>query len=260
VEIPGAAEMLSDPRIGLSVLGVAGVLTGLVNALAGGGTFLSLAVLMALGLPASAANGTTRLGVAVQTLASAATFHRRGVREHAAALRLLPAMGVGAVAGAFAATRLDDALLRPVFGAVFLAWAVLLLVRPGSFLDAPPVPRRVGPKTILLAVGVGVYGGFLQAGVGFPLLALLVMQLGYDPVRANAIKAILVGISTVAALVVFAGAGQVAWAEAAVLAAGSLLGGWLGAHWQIEFGARVVRWFVLGMVAVSGAAMLGGAL
>lgn len=259
--IPAATvELAGDPLLALAVLALAGLVTGLVNAMAGGGTFLTVAVLIALGLPPGTANGTTRLGVLVQTFVSAATFQRRGVAAPAATLPLLAPMLLGTLGGAFAATRLDDALLRPIFGAVFLGFALLLVVRPGRFLASLVPARPVGPAAVVLALGVGAYGGFLQAGVGIPLLALLVLHLGHDPVRANAVKAWLVGLATVAALAVFAGAGQVAWAEAAVLAVGSSIGGWIGARWQIRSGARVVRWFVLIAVAASGALLLAGEL
>jgi uncharacterized membrane protein YfcA len=248
------------PWLALVVLGIASALASMINALAGGGSMLTLPLLVAMGLPAGVANGTNRVGVITQGVASIATFHGQGFREYRLVLRLLLPMMLGAAAGTALATRMDDGLLRLVFGVTLAAWAVLLVVRPGRFLHAPPEPRRPGALAYGLCVLIGVYGGFLQVGVGFPLLALLVLYLGHPAVQANAIKLALTLGYTLVSLPMFALAGQVAWREGLVLAAGGLLGGWLGTHMQIRGGAKLVRWVVVIAVAVSGVAMLLDAL
>jgi len=242
----------------LVLLAVIGVVSSVINTMAGGGGLLVLPVLIALGVPPSVANGTTRLGVLTQNVTSIIAFRRGGFGDVKLVLRLAPAMIAGAALGAFAATRLSDEILRPLFGAVLLAWAIVLVVRPGRFLAHPPEPRAPGWGSQIAAVGIGVYGGFLQAGVGFPLLALLVTVLGHEPVRANAIKVALVLAFTLVSLPMFAAAGQVAWREAIALAIGAAVGGWLGAAWQVRSGAAVVRWVVVIAVAVSGIAMVVG--
>lgn len=251
---------LAEPAAAWALLVLVGVIAGVVNTLAGGGSFLALPLLMAMGVPAGAANGTVRIGVVLQSLVAALTFHRSGVRDWGVAARLVVPMTVGAVGGSMLAARADDAVLRPIFGGMFLAWAVLLAVRPGRFLAPATAPRSPGPASDLLCLLVGVYGGFLQAGVGFPLIALLVSFLGHDPVRANAIKVFCVGVYTLVALPVLALAGRVEWLEGTVLAAGTMLGAWLGTRWQLRAGAGLVRWFVLVTVAVAGAAMIADAL
>ncbi|MEZ4454073.1 MAG: sulfite exporter TauE/SafE family protein [Nannocystaceae bacterium] len=249
-------DLAAAPLVGLTLLLLVGIFAGVVNTLAGGGSFVVLPLLIALGLPPTVANGTSRVGVVVQGIASSWTFWRRGIREGAIILRLSLPMVVGAVVGAALATRLDDALLRPVIGVVLVGWAVILAVRPGRFLAPPPEPRPPTWITYALSLLIGVYGGFLQAGVGFPLLALLVPGLGYDAVRANAIKVSVVLVFTVAALPLFAVAGQIAWREGLVLAAGTMTGGWLGAHLQMRVGAGLVRWAVLVMVLIGGITLL----
>jgi uncharacterized membrane protein YfcA len=252
----------------LVLLAVIGLVASVINTMAGGGGLLVLPVLIALGVPPSVANGTTRLGVLAQNITSVVAFRHGGFGDAKLVLRLAPAMIVGAAIGAFAATRLSDEILRPLFGAVLLAWAIILVVRPGPFSVAnatvetgfshPVEPRAPGWGSQVAAVGIGVYGGFLQAGVGFPLLALLVTALGHEPVRANAIKVALVLAFTLVSLPMFAAAGQVAWREAIALAVGAAFGGWLGAAWQVRSGATVVRWVVVIAVAVSGIAMVVG--
>lgn len=252
----GGVSLLGAVWLDLLLLLVVGVVAGVINSMAGGGSFLILPVLIGLGLPPGVANGTGRLAVLTNSAAAMLTFHRLGVRAHQHSARLSAPMLVGAVLGSWLATRLDDALFRPLIGIVLLAWAVVLLVEPDRFLHPPDETREPNTTSYLLAALIGVYGGFLQAGVGFPLIALLTGQLGYDLVRANSVKVTLTAVYTLGALPVFLFAGQVAWTPAIVLALGTIGGGWLGARWQVEKGSAVVRWFVFVMVAVSGAVML----
>ncbi len=238
----------------LLVLGAA--LAAIVNTMAGGGSMLVLPLMLALGLPPGIANGTLRVGVLVQSISAVATFHQRGERPYGYVARLALPIVVGAGAGTVLATRLDDEILLPIIGVLLALWALVLLLRPGRFLEARGEPRAPGPAVLLAAVGVGFYGGFLQVAVGFPLLALLTVGVGLPAVRANAAKVALTLVYTLVSLPIFAAAGQVAWPEGIALAVGSVVGGWVGARWQLRSGAGVVRWFVVVTATASGGAML----
>jgi uncharacterized membrane protein YfcA len=252
----GGMSLLGNPWLDLALLLVAGVVAGIINTLAGGGSFLTLPVLIGLGLPAGVANGTTRVSVLTQNAVSALTFHRNGVHAHRLTLRLMAPVLVGAALGSWLATQLDDLLFRPVIGVVLLVWAVILAVKPERFVHRPEQERPPTPMSYGFALVIGIYGGFLQAGVGFPLIALLSGQLGYDLVRTNAIKAGLIFAYTCLVLVIFASYDQIAWTPALVLAGATMLGGWMGARWQMARGSEVVRWVVLIMVVVAGVMML----
>lgn len=251
---------MTNSPLAYAALALTGVATGVLNTMAGGGALLVLPLLVALGLPAGVANGTMRLGVLAQNLGAALTFHRLGVGERAygAAARLLLPMLLGALAGARLSTLIPDRHLKPAFGAVFLLWAVLLLLRPGAFRvpETPQAPRPVGPLALLLSLAIGLYGGFMQAGVGFPLLALLISLLGHEPIVANAVKVLLVLAYTVAVVPVFVLSGKVAWVPGLILAAGSVLGGFLGARLHRRMSGQAIRVVVLCMVAASGLLML----
>jgi uncharacterized membrane protein YfcA len=246
-----------DPAVLLVVLFAVSVVASVINTMAGGGSMLVVPVLLALGLPAPVANGTLRVGVLAQNLASALTFHgRREPGTYAAFARLVVPVAVGAAAGSFAATRVPADALTTVFGVALAIWAIVLAIRPGGFTAERSEPRPIGVLHVLGAIAVGAYGGFLQVGVGFPLLALLVPGLGFAPVQANAIKILLVFAYTLVSLPLFAAADQVAWLEGAVLAAGAIVGGWLGVRWQLRAGASIVRWFVIVTVCIAGIAMI----
>jgi hypothetical protein len=240
---------------GLALLALGAAVAGVVNTLAGGGSLLVIPLLVALGLPPTIANGTLRVGVVVQSLAALATFHAGGERDYGVVARLALPMMLGAGIGSYLATQIGDAWLQPVFGVLIVAWAIVLVVRPGRFLGTPTEVTAVRPLSHVFALTVGIYGGLLQVAVGFPLLALLTAHLGYGAVRANAIKVALVLVYTLVALPVFVLAGQVAWREGAALAVGSLVGGWLGTRLQIRRGANLVRWVVVVTAAASGVAM-----
>ncbi len=242
--------------LGLAILVLVSAVAGVINSMAGGGSLLILPILVGLGLPAGVANGTLRVGVLVQSLGATVAFHRRGIREYPLVARLLGPMTAGALGGTWLATQMSDDVLRPLFGALLALWAVVLAFRPGRFLTPGDERRKPGWAAYLGAVAVGVYGGFFQAGVGFPLLALLVGGLGVHAVQANAAKVAFVSLYTVAALPLFAVAGQVRWIEGAALGVGGLVGGWIGTAWQVRSGAGLVRWFLTVAVAASGIAMV----
>ena len=252
----GGLSLLGDPYLDLGLLLVVGLLAGIINVMAGGGSFLMLPVLIGLGLPPRVANGTMRVAIVSQCGAAVATFHRKGVRNYRLVLRLVLPMIVGALIGSGFATQLDDRLFKPLIGIVLLIWAVVLAVKPDRFVKAPDEERDPSAITWVMAFAIGIYGGFLQAGVGFPLIAMLAGHLGYDLVRSNSIKVLLVLLYTLVALVVFAFAGQIAWVPALVLALGTMGGATLGTRWQVKRGSAVVRWFVFAMVTISGLLML----
>ncbi len=250
-------SLLGDPWLDLGLLLLVGFISGVINSMAGGGTFLALPVLVGIGLPTGVANGSLRVGVLAQNISAAVAFHREGIREHRLSLRLAPPMLAGALLGSWLATQISDELFRPIVGVVLLLWAVILIIKPDRFLRPPDQAREPTKLTWLLAGLIGIYGGFLQAGVGFPLIALLSAHLGYDLVRANSVKVMLVLAYTCVALPVFIIAGQVAWAPALVFALTTMIGAWVGARWQMAKGSEIVRWFVLVMVGISGVLMLG---
>ena len=145
-----------------------------------------------------------------------------------------------------------------MIAAVLLAMAVMLVLQPSRWLQpaagAAPLPPLA---EVVVFFAIGVYGGFIQAGIGFFLLAATVRVAGLDLVRANGVKVALTLTLTAVALVVFLFAGEIRWAEGLVLAAGSLIGGYLGARTAVRRGAGWVRWVVVAMVTLSALELLG---
>lgn len=235
-----------------------GLVAGVVNTIAGGGSFLTVPLLVLAGLPGTLANGTNRIGVLVQYFAAAWRFRAEGFFEPRAVARVLVPVALGSALGALWASRLADAAFQRAFGVLMLVLLLPTLRQlsgPGNGLRPPG--RRLGPAlSSLLFFAVGLYAGAFQAGLGLPLLFVL-LHAGWDAVRANAIKAGVSVVATLAAVPIFAARGLVAWLPALLLAAGFWLGGSLGARLAVRGGERIVRPVLALAVVVLAGHMLG---
>lgn len=232
---------------------LAGFFCGLVNTLAGSGSLITLPLLIFLGLPANVANGTNRVGILLQNVVGVHSFHRQKVLDlQRGKWLLLPAI-IGAVAGAWIAVDLNERLMRLAIGCIMVLMLFVLLLKPERWLKEG-TPRRDGVSPIanaLIYFAAGLYGGFIQVGVGIFLLAVLVLVSGYDLVRANALKVLIVLGFTPLALLVFTLNGQVEWRLGLILSLGNMLGAWTGARLTVKGGAAFVRHVLIVVVAVS---------
>lgn len=237
----------------------AGFVAGFVNTLAGSGSLVTLPLLIFMGLPATVANGTNRVAILLQNVVGVTSFHRDSALDVRGALVLsIPAI-LGSLLGAQIATDLNESLMRRLIGFLMLAMLIVILLRPRRWLHGTLRIYQGRPKLWQLGLLflVGMYGGFIQAGVGIFLLATLVLGIGYDVVRANAVKLAMVLLFTAAALVVFVVNGQVLWQVGLVLSVGNMLGAWVAAHLAVERGAPLVRKVLLLVVSVSALELLG---
>jgi uncharacterized membrane protein YfcA len=224
------------------LLFVAGGVAGVVNVVAGGGSFLTLPALMFLGLPPGIANCTNRVGILLQNVFAVRGFRRHGVVERGAVRwAALPAT-IGSLIGAWAALEISDDAFRRVVAALIVAislWTLWSGVSAGAAGDEGRPARRTALVAGAFFV-VGIYGGFVQAGVGFFILAATTYA-GLDLVRGNAVKVFTVLCLTALPLVIFAWYGRIDWPVGLVLASGTVLGGQLGVRLTVLKGHRWVR-------------------
>ena len=232
----------------------AGFACGLINVLAGSGSLLTLPLLIYMGLPAPVANATNRVAILLQNVVGVESYRRAGVLEPRRLPLLLVPSIAGALVGARIAVDIDEELLRRTLGALMVVMAVVLFARPRRWLEGAGRGARQASGWLLapLFFVIGAYGGFIQAGVGIFLLAGLVLGAGYDVVRANAVKVLLVLCYTVFALALFAYHGQVNWSFGLVLAVGNMAGAWVGVRLALERGAEFVRWVLIAVVLATG--------
>ncbi len=252
---------MSDP-VAYVLLFAAGAIAGTINVLAGGGSFLTLPLLIFLGLPPTVANGTNRIAILVQNVGAVWSFNRHGVMDWSwIRSAALPALA-GAGLGTWAAIRIGDASFQRILATLMIVFAVVMLLDPlrnrikrGAAAGGIQVPegaaqtRLSGVAFSATFFGVGVYGGFVQAGVGFFILALAMLA-GFDLVRGNALKVLVVLVFTPLALVLFAMAGKVDWGMGIALAGGNLLGGLIGTHLTVLKGHAWVKRVVVVMIVV----------
>jgi len=237
----------------------AGFVAGFINTLAGSGSLVTLPVLIFLGLPANVANGTNRVAILLQNVVGVGSFRQQKMLDLRGGLMLAAPAILGSVLGAQIAVNLNEQMMRRTIGGLMAVMLVIILARPKRWLEGRPEMRyrRLTWKQVLIFFAIGVYGGFIQAGVGIFLLAGLVLGVGYDLVRANAVKVLIVLCFTVFALSIFLINGQVQWSVGLILAVGNMLGAWVAARMAVARGASFVRWLLIGVVTVSAARLLG---
>jgi len=219
------------------LLAAIGLLAGFVNVLAGGGSLLTLPVLIFLGLPAATANGTNRIAILVQNVFAVGSFRRHGVLPLRLALLCTAPALLGSYLGANLAVSIDDRLFQRLLAGIMLG--VLLL----NTLDPMKRWRREElllsrwrlVALVLCFFVIGIYGGFVQAGVGFLIITALLVH-GLDLVRVNAVKVFVVCIFTLVALTVFIRHGQVNYGLGLALAAGNAVGGTIATRMAVKKG------------------------
>lgn len=220
-----------------------GVFAGFLNTVAGGGSLLTLPVLIFLGLPSATANGTNRIAVFVQNASGIMGFRRKGVSDFGySALLTLPAL-VGAWIGAQIAVEMNDVIFKRILSGIMIAVLFATLFSPTKKLQGGTEHLSLFRKIIGMIVFffIGIYGGFIQAGVGFIVIAALTLTNGFDLVRTNAIKVFVIFFYTIIALIVFIKSGNVNWYLGLTLAVGNATGAWIGSQWAVAKGDKWIR-------------------
>lgn len=220
-----------------------GFLAGAINAAAGGGSLLTIALLVESGLSAPVANATNRVAVLIQTFGSGSRFVKDKVLPKAEVFQLTPVSLVGAGIGASVAARVPDepfrialAVLFAIIGTVLFAQAL----RPTA--SQQQAHRSLKPWQLQLGVfAIGVYAGFIQAGVGLLMLVVLHLGHGMDLARANAVKIALVGAWTLLAIAIFWHHDLVRLGPGIWLGVGGIFGGWMGAGVVQRVNPRAMR-------------------
>ena len=223
-----------------------GCVAGTVNVIAGGGSFLTLPLLIFLGLPPTVANATNRVGIVLQNVGAVWAFRRHGLVEAQYLLwGALPAIG-GAVGGTWLALRVEENAFKEILAFLMIVVTLWTLWNPLKSRQIGFASERPPYLTGIMAAGfflMGIYGGFIQAGVGFFMLSVTTLG-GLDLVRGNVVKILSVLCYTMVALSIFAWQGKVDWRVGLVLAAGTVLGGQLGVRLTVAKGHAWVKFMV----------------
>jgi uncharacterized membrane protein YfcA len=228
----------------MAVLILAGLAGGFINVMAGGGSVITVPVMIFLGIPGPIANGTNRLPIMVQNISASLTYMRHGIPQK----KLIVSLSLCALPGVSIPTDTFNFVLAGVMALVLIA----MVVGPHSVSmnDAAHLSKSRKILGHVLMLGAGFWGGFIQIGMGFILLPILHRALGLDLVTANIHKVFIILIYTTAALFVFGSQLPLLWWVGGIMAIGNAVGGWLGARLTLTGGARVIR--IIVVLAVAG--------
>jgi uncharacterized membrane protein YfcA len=231
---------------------VVGFAVGFINTVAGGGTLLSLPVLIFLGLPPSVANGTNRVAIIFQTAFATAGFKSKGVSTFPFNAYLGASALIGAIIGASIAVDIDGAVFNKILAVVMIAVILILVFKPK--MNLKDVQERLTGKYLWLGMLAffffGIYGGFINAGLGFIIILFLHFFNHMSLVRANATKVAVVFIYTLSALVVFVLNDKVNWAVGFVLAIGNGTGAWIASRVSVNKGDGFIKTFLVVIVVI----------
>lgn len=230
---------------------VSGVFVGFINTLAGGGTIISLSLFMFMGLPANIANGTNRIAVVLQNITSVTEFGRKKKLDFRKGTILAVPTIFGAIIGAQIATDINRQVFERALAVVMIVMVYFILVKPSRWLKGQQelLEKKVNGFQIIIFFLIGVYGGFVQVGVGYFILAGVVLGAGFDLVRANAIKVWIVLLYTPMALLVFIFNDQVRWDYGLVHSIGNIIGAYVASRFAVTWGANFVRWVMIVIIA-----------
>ncbi|MGB5322892.1 sulfite exporter TauE/SafE family protein [Lutimonas sp.] len=236
----------------LILLAIVGLVTGVINTLAGGGSLLTLPMLIFLGLPPSVANGTNRIAILIQSIVTNAGFRSKGINTYPFSIYFGISATVGAILGAQLAIEIDGELFNKILAIIMvIVVAYLVLNRKSTMED---LVERVSGKhlwiSIILFFFVGIYGGFIQAGVGFLMLLVLSGVNRFSLVKSNALKIVITGIYTVFAVIIFIINDKMNWEYGLILAFGNAVGGWFASRWSVSKGDGLVKIFLVIMVII----------
>lgn len=238
------------------ILIVGGAAAGFINALAGGGSAITIPILTEM-VGINTANGTNRIAIFLANLTAIAGYQKGEVVPWRRLSVLIIPTVIGAAIGAWVSTVTPPDVLRMVFAGVLLLVAASVVLRPSRWLEEREVALHEPLRSIVF-LGIGFYGGFVQAGVGFILLAGLVLGAGMNLVNGNAAKVVLIAAYSPIAILLFAQASQVDLAVGGVLAVGQMSGAWAGSRLAVLKGAAWIRWVLVAAAVVAAARLAFG--
>jgi uncharacterized membrane protein YfcA len=237
----------------------AGFLSGFINALAGSGSLITVPLLMFLGLPANVANGTNRIMILLSNTVGVASFRQQKVFKIKENIKLaIPAIA-GAVLGAQIAVNINEQVITRIIGGLMVFLLFTIIYKPNKWLKEP---EQNGEKKFnfwqyAVMFFVGIYGGFIQIGVGVFILSGLVMTAGCDLLKANAVKLLIILIYTVFAIGVFVYNNQINFIAGILLSLGSMTGSFVATRVAVGKGVKFVRIILITVVIVAAVKFLG---
>ncbi|GAB4249821.1 MAG: sulfite exporter TauE/SafE family protein [Ekhidna sp.] len=233
------------------LLVAAGAFAGFINSIAGGGSLLIMPLLIFMGLPSAEANGSNRVAIFIQNIFSVAGYRSKGIYVFPFAIWVAIPAVVGAIIGSNIAVDISDALFNRILAIVMLLVMGITIFKPKMIeSEMESLAKKKVWLSVLIFFFLGIYGGFIQAGIGFLIIAALTSVHGFGMAKTNSIKVFVILCYTVAAVIVFYLEGKIRWEYGLTLAAGNSVGAWIGSRWSVGRSDRLLRMILLVMVVV----------
>jgi len=227
-----------------------GFIAGFINTMAGGGSLLTLPLLIFLGLPSAVANGTNRIAIFMSAFSATAGFKSKGISNYPFNFYLGFSGLIGALIGAQIAVDIKGELFNKILAVIMIVVVLLIVFKPK--IDSINILERLTGKHLYISMVafffIGIYGGFINAGIGFVIMLFLHYYNKLNLVKVNATKVVIVLIYTTGAIITFALAGKINWIYGIFLASGNFLGGWISSRWSVKKGEKAIKAFLVVMV------------
>ena len=236
----------------LIILVFVGFIAGCINIVAGGGSLLTLPILIFLGLPSHVANATNRIAIIIQNIFAVSGFKSKGVSSFPFSIYIAISATIGALIGANLAVEIKGEVFNKILAIVMVIIVVYMVFKPKITVDqwVEKTTKKHLYISIFLFFLVGLYGGFIQAGVGFIMLIILSSVNNISLVKSNAIKVFVALVYTTAAVAIFIYNDIIDWKYGLTLSVGNAIAGWFMSRYSVKKGDGFVRFFLITMVTI----------
>ena len=226
------------------VLFLAGFISGAINTIAGGGSLLTLPILIFMGLPPSVANGTNRIQLIFGQFFAVYGYKSKGLFDYQLCIWLAFSAVLGSIIGAKIAVELPEELFKKILSIIMILVMINIFFKKNKKVEENITSKKKQKLSILLFFFIGLYGGFIHAGVGFLMILILCGINGFSIIKANSVKVFVAFFFTLFALFIFILESKINIIYGINLAIGSSLGGWLTSRWSFDKSETYMRYIL----------------
>ena len=228
------------------ILLICGVIAGFINTVAGGGSLLTLPILIFMGLPSNIANGTNRIAIFMQNIFSISGYKSRGVSDFKYSSWLSVSALIGSIIGAKIAININEDMFNKILSVVIIIVVLTIIYNKKPFnINSENIRIEKKIISVIMFFFIGIYGGFIHAGVGFLILSILSNYNGIQLSKANSIKVFVVFVYTFFALIVFIMENKINWILGINLGIGNSIGGWIASRWSYNKPDKIIKIFII---------------
>ena len=228
------------------ILLICGVIAGFINTVAGGGSLLTLPILIFMGLPSNIANGTNRIAIFMQNIFSISGYKSRGVSDFKYSSWLSVSALIGSIIGAKIAININEDMFNKILSVVIIIVVLTIIYNKKPFnINSENISIEKKIISVIIFFFIGIYGGFIHAGVGFLILSILSNYNGIQLSKANSIKVFVVFVYTFFALIVFIMENKINWILGINLGIGNSIGGWIASRWSYNKPDKIIKIFII---------------